>query len=177
MKDRKPGETGREKAIREKLRYDPETGYLHWRIKPSKRIKAGARAGRINSNGYRQVQVDGKLFYEHRVVWFLVHGRWPEDQLNHRNCDEADNRIENLEEVTTRENHQRRRRHVHDEKLCGVSFQPKRKARPWRAQIWVDGKHINLGNYADKEEAHTAYLCAVEALQFVEELFYGENRV
>lgn len=46
--------------------YDPETGKL-WR-----------RAGCLDTRGYRNVNFMGRLIIEHRVVWFLYYGEWPE---------------------------------------------------------------------------------------------------
>lgn len=31
------------------------------------------------------------------------------------------------------------------------------KSRPYRATIWVNGKHKSLGYYATAEQAHSAY--------------------
>lgn len=48
--------------------------------------------------------------YSH-VVWFLTHGRWPEDGkvLDHVNDDPMDNAPRNLAELTEEENHRKRR--------------------------------------------------------------------
>ena len=40
----------------------------------------------------------------HRLVWFYIHGKWPEMELDHINNNKRDNRIENLREVTRGEN-------------------------------------------------------------------------
>lgn len=65
--------------------------------------------GMINkSNGYVYVLVyfRGEQFklWKHRLVFFLVHRRFPKE-IDHINGIRADNRIENLREVTCTENH------------------------------------------------------------------------
>jgi len=38
----------------------------------------------ISKRGYGQINFDGKLRRAHRVAWYLVHGDWPTDTINHR---------------------------------------------------------------------------------------------
>ena len=52
---------------------DPETGCREW-------------LGSCNSNGYGTIKYDGKMVLVHRLVWYLVYKRWPEDMLLH-SCD------------------------------------------------------------------------------------------
>jgi hypothetical protein len=40
----------------------------------------------------------------HRLVWFVVHGKFPDGDIDHINGNRSDNRIENLRDVTRRAN-------------------------------------------------------------------------
>ena len=45
-----------------------------------------------------------KPYRAHRVIWALVHGEWPEGQIDHINGVRDDNRLENLRVVTNQDN-------------------------------------------------------------------------
>ena len=55
--------------------------------------------GRIDSNGYHVVTVDGQRTGMHRIVMEQHLGRplWPDESVHHRNGDRQDNRVDNLE--------------------------------------------------------------------------------
>ena len=64
---------------------------------------AGSVAGCMNNWGYLQVCTKGKTYKAHRLVWLIEKGVWPEE-LDHINGVRTDNRIENLREVSRKEN-------------------------------------------------------------------------
>lgn len=97
--------------LKEYLSYDPNTGVLTWIKKPSKRANINSRAGSlVPSTGYRSINLFGKSYPEHHVVWCWYHGLWSTSLLDHQNQIRDDNRIVNLREVTIAENAQNRKR-------------------------------------------------------------------
>jgi hypothetical protein len=82
-------------TLRELFTYDPETGALINKISRTSR-KAGTRADTFVSSGYRQVYVDGRLCYAHRIIWALVHGKDADGYIDHIDRDHLNNRISNL---------------------------------------------------------------------------------
>lgn len=60
------------------------------------------RADRIENNGYRRIRFGKRgSITAHRLVWIALRGPIPYDlEVNHRNLDKGDNRIENLELTT-----------------------------------------------------------------------------
>ena len=79
---------------RELFRYDPETGILYRRHATCEKV------GRAKSNGYLVVHAYGKNRQAHRVIWLMVHGKWPEGEIDHINGVRTDNRLENLRDVS-----------------------------------------------------------------------------
>lgn len=131
-------------------------GRLMW-IDPPGKAKVGDIAGSPH-NGYIQVGLFGRRYYAHRLAWFLHYGRWPQGELDHVNGNRADNRIENLREVTRDENAQNRRKAQGNNKLGVLGVY--RHSERFRAQIMAAGGRIHLGLFDTVEEAHAAYVAA-----------------
>lgn len=90
--------------VKEILTYDPQTGEFFWRNHTAKKAVKGRRAGSIAVNGYRTIRVFGRPYFEHRLAFLLMEGRWPAEQVDHVNCIRDDNRWENLRECNQTQN-------------------------------------------------------------------------
>lgn len=57
-------------------------------------------------NEYVKIGISGKTYSAHRLAWYLFYKRRPRDgyEIDHINGNRSDNRIENLREVTPRQN-------------------------------------------------------------------------
>lgn len=80
--------------LQEVFRYDRQTGLFHWRHDQSKRKKAGDVAGIRSTKGIR-LEMDGVMYYAHRVAFLFIYGRWP-TVVFHANGDKFDNREVNI---------------------------------------------------------------------------------
>jgi hypothetical protein len=134
--------------LKQNLRY--ENGGFVWITSNNHRIKLGNIAG-TNSNGYRQIQIDGKVYYEHRLVWLWHHGYLPTTQIDHINRDKTDNRIENLREATDLENHQNKGKFKNN--TSGTTGVHQMKNGKWMARICVNRKIIHLGYFDTQHQA------------------------
>ena len=92
------------------LRYDP-SGHLYWKTKNGTTRRTDIPAGgRHGDSGYRQISIQGKLHFAHRVIWFIHHGPIPPgifvDHVNSELDADGwkDDRIENLRLATPLEN-------------------------------------------------------------------------
>ena len=66
--------------LREVLFYDQLTGLFQHLIDRGSAKTGTIISGTPNKSGYLQIGIDGELFYAHRLAWFYMTGRWPNDQ-------------------------------------------------------------------------------------------------
>jgi len=148
-------------TLNEWLSYDPETGDLTWKQKPARQIAAGAKAG-CKARLYYVVRVLGVLMPAHCVACILSGIDLSDRNVDHVDGDGFNNRLVNLRPCTHFENMHNTRPHKDNQysKWKGVSFDPKATVMKWYARIYVNGKSIWLGSFADEREAAEAYLFA-----------------
>jgi hypothetical protein len=140
--------------LNELLSYDPETGALTWKSVPKgfQRAKAGDPAGTIGAKGYRVIGIDRKYYLAHRIIWKLMTGSDPDDQIDHKNTDRLNNRWENLRPVENGQNIQNS--NVRKDNLSGVKgIHWDASHKKWRAVLRVNGKTIRLGRFSSKDDA------------------------
>lgn len=84
---------------------------LRWKVhigKGSSKKIPGSIAGTKNSAGYWSVQLEGKCYRAHRIVWLLVNKSINADLvINHIDSNPSNNVISNLEECTALQNAQK----------------------------------------------------------------------
>lgn len=147
--------------LREDFHYDPDTG-VFTRLRSSGGIKAGAISGSVNSDGYLDIRVLGKLYRAHRLAWLYMTGEWPSGVIDHRDHQKTNNKYANLRDVTHAVNLQNQIRARSDSHLgvLGVI----RSGPKFRAEISVDGKSRHIGSYDTPEQASEAYWAAKSRL-------------
>lgn len=90
--------------LKEFFSYDKETG-LFTRLKTTSKVaKRGSIAGGITKAGYIIIAVGKNRHYAHRLAWLYETGNFPIVQIDHINCNPADNRLSNLREATASQN-------------------------------------------------------------------------
>lgn len=154
--------------LRQLLRYDPETGRLFWKCRPDDNPNTLRRivrnwnarfAGKeaftsTRSDGYKVGMVGNRTFRAHRVIWAMVHSEWPEGEIDHIDCDRANNRIDNLRAASRTQN-------AHNyagrgsSKYRGVCWDQQNKK--WACQIAIAGKQTRIGRFQSEIEAALAY--------------------
>lgn len=153
-----------QQRVRQLLRYCPDSGLFFWLQPPSNRVSVGSVAGCIGTDsGYRIIMIDSRRYRAHRLAWLMVHGHWPDGQIDHINGQRADNRLANLRAVSQAENSQNIRAAM-PFNTSGFLGATRRRNDRWTAQIVVDGVTHRLGAFASPQAASEAYLAAKRRL-------------
>lgn len=130
--------------IEDQLSYDPITGIFTWKINKRK-VKAGDRAGCVDSGRYRYIKINYQKIAEHRLAVYLMTGEWPIDEVDHINHDGLDNRWCNLRECTKAQNQVNRRPRCKAGHIGVFEIRGKYRATGYKSKY--------LGQYETPEEA------------------------
>ena len=142
--------------VRALLRYNPDTGQFT-RLAASGGRRAGSPAGTSRTvNGYVYISVDAQRLLAHRVAWLLMTGAWPPEQIDHINCDRADNRWENLRPASVTENAWNSQAH-RDNRSGRKGVYLHKESGLYHALLTVKGRKISLGYFKDLGAAGAAY--------------------
>ena len=146
--------------LKEILHYEPTTG--SWsRHRVTRGVRRLTNVGSVLPCGHRVITVDGLTYRSSHLVFLYMTGRWPADQVDHRNVTPDDDRWDNLRECCEAENRRNTRAYRNNTSgFKGVSsFGSK-----WRSQIVFNYKIIHLGLFETPELAHAAYAAKAKEL-------------
>ena len=146
--------------LKELMVYDRVTGIF-------RSVKDNEVLGAENSSGHLKTQIGTKQYVLHRLAWLYEHGEWPVGIIDHIDHNRKHNAIENLRDVSIKENSKNQR--IGKNNKSGVTgvFWNKAKNK-WQACVKVDGKNKHLGYFSDMEEATRARQVANELYGFHE---------
>lgn len=129
----------------------------HWNSKYS-----GQPAG-TNSKRYMSVGLDGKSYLVHRIIWAIMTGEYPPDNLeiDHVDRDRRNNSWDNLRLATHGQNMMNKAAQRNN--VSGVKGVHLSNGR-WCADIWSNHRQIHLGSFNTAEEAFATHRRASETL-------------
>lgn len=154
-------------VLRQLLRYAPETGKLFWLPRgpewfgPTGCVSWNARfAGQeaftaLDGGSAFHGFVLGAKCKAHRVIWALVTGEWPSDEIDHIDCDRKNNKWANLRSATRTQNQQNIR--AHKDSASGARGLWQRPDGRWRVRIQANKVGHEIGISGCKTAAAIAY--------------------
>lgn len=114
-------------------------GKLYWLSSGSGR-KTGVPAGWIDerskknkSTSYIKIEINGSVFYAHRLIWKIVYGCDPDGEIDHIDGNGLNSKIENLRDVSQSVNQRNAKLRINNTSgKMGVSFN--KKSGKWVAR-------------------------------------------
>lgn len=129
--------------------YDFETGKLHWKLRPSRRARWGTEAGSINIDGYIRLELKGKEYRAHNIVWIMNGNQLPDGKtVDHIDQCKTNNRISNLRLANDRQQMMN--------KMTRGFYWSKRRQK-WQTQHKVNSKQYWLGYFKTALQARLRY--------------------
>lgn len=128
-----------------------EDGHSHFKTKRWNRRWAGRIAG-CQAEGYITIRIEGVAIQAHILAWADYHGEWPDKDIDHRDQNGLNNKIDNLRLATASQN------------MCNKKARPDNRLGVkgvsicsttglYRPQLVFQGKRYDLGRYGTLEEA------------------------
>jgi HNH endonuclease len=154
--------------VRELLHYNPETGEFHWLPRPGNapfNSRSGGKLAGHEQKGYWRIRFDSRNHAAHRLAWLYMKGWLPQGDVDHRDGNWLNNRIENLRACTSKSQNRANQRmpqrqgKSHPVGCCWLASR-----RKWQVYIGAGGKRIFVGLFDSRDAAERAYRDAAEAL-------------
>lgn len=152
--------------LKEALHYDPLTGIFKW-ASPRSKVRVGNVAGFPREDGYIHIKLNGKSYLAHILAWLYMHEQMPKGEIDHINHSRSDNRIENLRDVSTKEN-SRNKKIYKSNKTGVVGVFHRKDTGKFNANICVNGKLKHLGTFVNQSDAIEARKAAEKEFGFHE---------
>ena len=133
--------------------FDYRDRQLYWKERIHSSIDLSKPAGCIDTQGYRLIKIEGKLYQAHRLVWKYHYGKDPKEFIDHIDGNRSNNNIKNLREATNQQNGFNRGPQKNNKLgIKGV----RKKGNKYTAAISINGKVKHLGMFFTIEEARLA---------------------
>jgi hypothetical protein len=152
------------KRLRQLLHYNPKTGVFRWRVQKRGPIGVGRVAGTLlQANQHRVICINYRKYMASHLACLFMTGRWPNVEMDHKNCKPDDDRWSNLRPANHLQNMHNRsirlRKNKHTPK--GVSWH--KPSNKYQVGITINSRWVALGYFDDPEAGHAAYVKAAKA--------------
>lgn len=147
-----------QERLKQLFDYDPTTGHFT-NIRDHSRARKGTRAGSSTGHGYRRLTINGARYYEHHLAWLYMFGEWPAE-LDHHDGDRSNNAIVNLRQATRTNNCCNSERETGASGLKGAYLD--KRVSKWYSKVQLGGQVEWLGQFDTAEDAHDAFMAAID---------------
>ena len=127
------------------------SGAVYWKKKiPHSVCQIGDKTGYL-ATGYRRIKIQGKIYYEHNIIWFLETGRWPlhDMVIDHIDRNKLNNDISNLREITKSNN--AKNHSIYSTNSSGTTGVHYDKTRDRWIVSWFEDKKLKRKSFACKK--------------------------
>lgn len=137
-----------QKEIRKRLVYDYTSGEFTWINGPREGMKAGT-----NTRDGVQIRMNKQGYKAHILAWIYAYGEFPAMDIDHKDRNWQNNRLDNLRLATKSQNQVNTRR---NNKFGYKGIQ--KSGNKWAAKIRIGKTKVHLGVFDTKEQAHEAFM-------------------
>ena len=131
--------------------FDPDTGFLHWKIRPCNSVMWGDQVSPKPTKGYLQANINGVHYKQHNLAWIMNYGELPDEvTIDHKDGDGTNNRLDNLRLANARQQEI-------NKNVRGFTKNVTCTLRPWRVQHRIDSQTTTIGYFATALQARLAY--------------------
>lgn len=125
-------------------RYCPITGI----VESNSKMNGYRKIGNLDSDGYLRTTVkDNKVLKLHHICWYLYYGEWPYCQIDHKDRDRTNNRINNLQ--LSMPHNQLKNISTQSEYGTGIS----KKSNGYEVSVRFNGERYYIGLFPTVERA------------------------
>lgn len=137
--------------------FDYVDGELIYKVRTACRVQIGRKAGVAGNHGYLCVRLAYTLYQVHNLIWLWHYGVWPKSghELDHRDENKLNNRINNLREATRVQNSYNKP--VRRDSGTGLKGVYANRRGTFDAYAKLDGKRTYLGAHPTAEAASEVY--------------------
>ena len=125
------------------------------------------RGGFDPTVGYVKLNVVGRSFRRHHVIWWAATGEWPTTLVDHKNRNAQDDRYSNLRYLSSRDNALNCTRSERD--LPPGVYKARSPLNPYQARIELSDGPFHLGLFNNPVDAALAVEAALDLREFVGE--------
>lgn len=161
MNENKPIALPSLELLNDRYRLDHCAGFLYFKSRGFG-VTVGKRCGSPRPDGYRRIKINGKLYMEHRIIFYMSTGIDPmENDIDHIDRNRKNNRPKNLR-IATRGKNMANGDVYSNSKTGFRGVYWHKQSKKFRTEIQVNHKKIYLGSFDDPIDAANAYNLAAK---------------